>query len=126
MLSPWDWLRAIISGSVDGSRRNWQNAEEVETRILIMNWWRKGFVADFVSHVERNLTLEFSREEQFISICSRSSTTPVHVGARQNPLGLLDQWRHSFSVRNLPESILACTQALFTSYGELPAVVHSG
>ena len=70
----------------------------------------------------------FVNELQLDKICAISSFTarPAQDGARQYPLGLLDQKRQSLSVLYLPLNMTAWTPAFAISYGEDPAARNNG
>ena len=66
------------------------------------------------------------RAEQNCRKCGMSSTVWQDDNILQCSDGLLDQWLHSASVRNLPETNLACTDAIAILVGEELAVVQIG
>ena len=109
---------------VEGSRTNWQKSSDLAETIRTISWWVNGCLGTLFNQVERRRHHEGLRCPHWYRMCSKSSCSFSHVGARQKPSLLLDQNRQSFSVLNLPDNIFACTQALFTSYGELRAVVQ--
>ena len=72
----------------------------------------------------------FSKAGHLLRMCSKSSDTSdaTQVLIRQTPFALSDQCLHNLSVLYLPDSILACTEALMTSYswGDDAAFMKSG
>ena len=66
------------------------------------------------------------RAEQNCRKCGMSSTVWQDECILQCPDVLLDQWLQRASVRNLPETNLACTDAIATLVGEEQAVVQMG
>ena len=61
-----------------------------------------------------------------VARCLNVPCSPEHPGTLHEPDESPDQCLRSQQVRYLPLSILACTVAFRTSYGELPAEVHIG
>ena len=113
----------MTTGIAEQSSMNWIKSGLfgfVRPRII---WLRTGTVLEYsmVKLMRRSRTGD--NELQLDKICSISSDTarPAQDGARQYPLGLLDQKRQSLSVLYLPLNMTACTPALAISYGDDPA-----
>ena len=61
------------------------------------------------------------------SMCGKSSVVELQCGdKRHTPSLFFDQCKHRYSVRYLPDSILACMTAIDILLGEHPAVRQIG
>ena len=127
------WTKVLVSritlGSTDQSTKNWINRGWAGSQSSWTRWaTASGTFLVYLVVNSFNAVLVSSRWGQSLRMWARSSCVcwSEQLLRRQLPALFWDQWLQRSSVRYLPDSIVACTLVLITSYGDEPAVSHSG